>query len=175
MGLPASTPIMRIIKRRDMKQADRVIGNEGVSTMVEYLMITVILVTLMMITMLMLNTVMLQEPSDRLNYYAFTDISNGISTRIVDVYMIAPPYGNLATKFDIPDDVAGRSYSVEISPRFINIENTTDEVIVSRDAVSYHTSLAGIGSTLGVVGNTTGSGFNRIRYNSVPNEVMQDV
>jgi hypothetical protein len=156
-----------------MKPGDGSIGDEGVSTMVEYLMLTVILVTLMMITMLVLNTVMLQEPSDRLNYYAFTDISNGISTRIVDVYMVAPINGTLVTKFDIPDDVAGRSYFVDITPRN-NLPNTPDEVIVSRDMVNYHASLAGIGSTLGIVGETTGSGFNRIIYNSIPNEVLKD-
>jgi hypothetical protein len=153
----------------------RLNSEDGVSTIVEYLMITVVLITLMIIMMLVLNTVMLQEPSDRLNYYAFTDISNGISTRIVDVYMVAPTNGTLSTKFDIPDDVAGRSYSVEISNyKYVNAENYTDEVIVSRDAVNFHASLAGIGSTLGIRGNTTGSGFNRIRYNSVPNEVMKD-
>ncbi len=157
-----------------MKPEDRLIGNDGVSTLVEYLMISAILMTLLIVTMLMLNTVMLQEPSDRLNYYAFTDISNGISTRIVDVYMIAPSDGDLVTKFDIPDDVAGRSYSVDISKRWTNAEDNTSEVIVSRDSVNYHASLAGIGSTLGIEGNTTGSGFNRIRYNSIANEVLKN-
>lgn len=140
--------------------------DDGVSTLIEYIMISAVIMTLMIITMLMLNTIMLKEPSDRLNYYAFTDISNGISTRIVDVYMIAPTDGNLVTKIDIPDDVAGRSYSVDISSRYINTEDYTDEVIVSRDSVDYHTSLAGIGETLGVKGNTTGGGFNRIIYDS---------
>jgi hypothetical protein len=158
-----------------MKGGSRINRDEGVSTLIEYLMITSILVTLMIITMLVLNTVMMQEPSDKLNYYAFTDISNGVSTRIVDVYMVAPFPGSMATKINIPDDVAGKSYYVEITPRFINVNNTTDEVIVSRNSVYYHASLAGIGSTLGVVGNTTGGGFNRIRFNSVPNEVLQDV
>ncbi len=158
-----------------MKPGDGLIGENGVSTMVEYLMITAILMTLLIVTMLVLNTVMLQEPSDRLNYYAFTDISNGISTRIVDVYMVAPTNGTLVTKFDIPDDVAGRPYSVDIfNTRYVNAEYFTDEVIVSRDTVNYHASLAGIGSTLGIVGNTTGSGFNRIRYNSIPNEVLKN-
>jgi hypothetical protein len=141
-------------------------GEEGVSTLIEYLMITSILVTLMIITMLVLNTVMMQEPSDRLNYYAFTDISNGVSTRIVDVYVIAPQSGLLSTKINLPDDVAGKSYYVEITPRFFNLENSTDEVIVSRNSVNYHASLAGIGSTLGVEGNTTGGGLNRINFNS---------
>ena len=158
-----------------MKQGERLIEDDGVSTLVEYLMISAVLMTLLIITMLMLNTVMLQGPSDRLNYYAFTDISNGISTRIVDVYMIAPPDGNLVTKIDIPDNVAGRSYDVNIATRFTNLEDSTDEVIVSRDSVDYHSSLAGIGSTLGVVGNTTGSGFNRIRYSSIPDEVLKNV
>jgi hypothetical protein len=157
-----------------MKRGSRLNGEEGVSTLVEYLMITSVLITLMIITMLVLNTVMMQEPTDRLNYYAFTDISNGVSTRIVDVYMIAPFPGTLATKINLPDDVAGNSYYIEITPRFINVNNTTDEVIVSRNSVNYHTSLAGIGSTLGVVGNTTGGGFNRIRFNSIPDEVLKN-
>jgi len=149
-----------------MKPTDRLIKDDGVSTLIEYLMISAVLMTLLIVTMLMLNTLMLQGPTDRLNYYAFTDISNGISTRIVDVYMIAPTDGNLVTKIDIPNDVAGRSYEVNIARRFINLNNTTDEVIVSRDNVDYHTSLAGIGETLGVEGNTTGGGFNRIIYDS---------
>jgi hypothetical protein len=157
-----------------MRDRNRLIGEEGVSTLVEYLMITAILMTLLIVTMLVLNTVMLQEPSDRLNYYAFTDISNGISTRIVDVYMVAPINGTLVTKFDIPDDVAGRSYFVDITQSAVSLPNTDDEVIVSRDSVNSHASLAGIGSTLGIAGNTTGSGFNRIRYNSIPNEVLKD-
>ena len=158
-----------------MKRVRSLRSDKGVSTLVEYLMITAILITLMIITMLVLNTVMMQEPSDRLNYYAFTDISNGVSTRIVDVYVIAPFPGALSTKINLPDDVAGKSYYVEITPRFINVENTTDEVIVSKGSVNYHASLAGIGSTLGVVGNTTGGGFNRIRFMSVPNEVLKNV
>jgi hypothetical protein len=157
-----------------MKCGKNLKREEGVSTLIEYLMITSILITLMIITMLVLNTVMMQEPSDRLNYYAFTDISNGVSTRIVDVYMLAPFPGSLSTKINLPDDVAGKSYYVEIAPRRINLENSTDEVIVSRNSVNYHASLAGIGSTLGVVGNTTGGGFNRIRFNSEPGEVMKD-
>jgi hypothetical protein len=159
-----------------MKRGSEVKGEEGVSTLVEYLMITAILITLMVITMLVLNTVMMQEPSDRLNYYAFTDISNGVSTRIVDVYVIAPFPGSLSTKINLPDDVAGKSYYVDITPRLLNAENNmTDEVIVSRGSVNYHASLAGIGSTLGVVGNTTGGGFNRIRFMSIPNEVLKNV
>jgi hypothetical protein len=158
-----------------MERGSGLTKDEGVSTLIEYLMITSILVTLMIITMLVLNTVMMQEPTDRLNYYAFTDISNGVSTRIVDVYTVAPPFGILTTKINLPHDVAGNSYYVEITPRFINAENTTDEVIVSRSSVNYHASLAGSGSTLGVVGNTTAGGFNRIRYNSVANEVLKNV
>ena len=150
------------------------INDQGVATIVEYMMITAILVTLLIVTMLVLNTVMYQEPSDRLNYYAFTDISNGISTRIVDVYMVAPFPGEMITKFDIPNDVAGKSYNVDITSRFVNLENTTDEVIVSRGSVNYHASLAGISSTLGVAGSTTGSGLNRIRFNSVVNEVLNE-
>jgi hypothetical protein len=152
-----------------MKIDCRLDREEGVSTLVEYLMITAILITLLIITMLVLNTVMMQEPSDRLNYYAFTDISNGVSTRIVDVYVVAPFPGSLSTKINLPEDVAGKSYYVDISSSHLDFNGTLDEVVVSKGSVNYHASLAGIGSSLGVEGNTTGSGLNRIRFKSVAN------
>lgn len=158
-----------------MARSSRLNSEEGVSTLIEYLMITSILITLMIITMLVLNTVMMQEPSDRLNYYAFTDISNGVSTRIVDVYVIAPFPGSLVTKINLPDDVAGKTYYVDISSSYLDFNGTLDEVTVSRGSVNYHASLGGIGSTLGVVGNTTGGGFNRIRFISKPDEVLKNV
>lgn len=118
---------------------------------------------LLIVLLLLVNTNIMEDPANRLVYVAFTDIGNGISTRIVDVYAIAPVKGNVSTKFDIPDDIAGKEYSVEIGPGANPVDQ---DVMVSRGSIEAHIALAGIGASKGVAGNTTGRGMNIIRYNS---------
>lgn len=135
----------------------------GVAMMIEYVMVSGVLMFLLVLLLLLVNANIMEGPANTLSYTAFSDIGNGVSTRIVDVYVIAPRNGTIATSFDIPDDVAGRGYFVEIGPG----ENPVDQdVRVSRDYITSHVSIAGIGATKGVTGNTTGTGLNRIVYDS---------
>jgi hypothetical protein len=141
----------------------RVNNEQAVANLIEYVMISGVLMTLLMIMMMLVNSSIMQTPADRLSYVAFTDIGNGISTRIVDVYAIAPADGSITTRFDIPDDIANKGYFVEIGPG----ANPVDQnVRVYRDFLSTEVSLAGIGATRGVAGNTTGTGLNTISFNS---------
>ena len=116
----------------------------------------------MVILMLNVNTVIMQVPADRLSYSAFVDIGNGVSTRIVEIYVLAPGEGNITTKFDIPNDVAARSYQVDIQPA-----GADENIVVSRGDIKSSISLSGIGATLPVGGSTTGAGVNQITYNSI--------
>ena len=137
----------------------------GVATLIEYLMVSGVLMALFIVMMLLVNANIMVGPADTLSYYAFTDIGNGVSTRIVEVYTLAPQNGTITTKFTIPVDVGERGYFVEIGPS----ENLNDQKItVWRDMVSSNTSLAGIDLTQqGVaMGNTTGGGLNTISYDS---------
>ena len=68
-----------------------------------------------------------------LSYYAFTDIGNGVSTRIVDVYSIAPQNGTLVTQFNLPDDIGGENYFVDIEP---SANQNDQDIVVWRDAVT---------------------------------------
>ena len=135
----------------------------GVANLIEYVMISGVLMFLMVVMMLMVNTNIMEGPADQVSSAAFTDIGNGISTRIVDVYVTAPYNGTISTIFDIPDDVAGKDYFVEIGP---GINPTNQDVTVWRGYLSSTVSLAGIGATRGVMGNTTGRGINKISYDS---------
>jgi hypothetical protein len=138
-------------------------NDTGVANLLEYIMISGVLMLLLIVMMLLVNTNILEGPGDRLAYVAFTDIGNGISTRIVDVYAVAPLNGTINTSFDIPDDVAGNSYFVVIGEG----TNPEDEnVQVSRGILTSEVSLAGVGASRGVKGNTTGRGLNMIRYDS---------
>jgi len=131
--------------------------------MIEYVMISGILMFLLVILLLLVNANFMEGPANTLSYTAFSDIGNGVSTRIVDVYILAPRNGTLSTAFDIPDDVAGKDYFVEIGP---GVNPVDQDVRVSRGGIMSHVSLAGIGASRGVTGNTTGKGINRISYNS---------
>jgi hypothetical protein len=144
----------QIIERKD---------EAGVANLIEYVMISGVLMFLMVVMMLMVNTNIMEGPADQVSSSAFTDIGNGISTRIVDVYVTAPYNGTISTIFDIPDDVAGKDYFVEIGQ---GIKPTNQDVTVWRGYLSSTVSLAGIGATRGVKGNTTGRGINKISYDS---------
>ena len=133
----------------------------GVAGLIEYVMISGTLMILLVIMLLLVNTNFMEEPANTITYSAFTDIGNGISTRIVDTYAIAPSTGDISSHFDIPDDIAGRSYFVEVGN-----DATAQTVTVSRDSITSSVAIAGIGSTRRAGGNTTGAGINTIRYDS---------
>jgi hypothetical protein len=136
----------------------KVLSEKGVSDLIEYLIISGILMLLIVITVLTITPVAIYQPADQLSEYAFIDIGNGISTRIVDLYVIAPNEGNITTKFDIPDDVVGRGYEVEI------LGEQGDKVSVFQSNIRREVPLAGIGETLKTGGRTTGQGLNEICY-----------
>ena len=135
----------------------------GVANLIEYIMISGILMGLFIVILLMVNAHFMVGPVNTLAYSAFTDIGNGVSTRIVDTYAIAPEHGNISSKFDIPDEVGGRGY-------FVDIGSTSDlsaqRVAVMRDSMVTNISIAGIGSSRKAGGNTTSAGMNMIRYDS---------
>lgn len=138
-------------------------ADSGAANLIEYIMVSGVLMALLVIMLLMVNANFMETPANRLSYVAFTDIGNAISTRIVDVYALAPSDGSLSTSFDIPDDVADKDYFVTIGAGATAIDQ---DVEVSRDLIQIHVSLAGIGASRGVTGNTTGKGMNKISYDS---------
>ncbi len=137
--------------------------DSGVTSLIEYVMVTGVVMGLFVVMLLLVNTNFMENPVNTLTYYAFTDIGNGISTRMVDTYAIAPEEGNISSKFDLPDDIGGKAYGVEI------IGDTAGQrVAISRDTIFSYTALAGVGASKHgqAGGNTTGAGVNKISYDS---------
>lgn len=140
----------------------------GVSQTLEYIIISGVLLLFLVITIPMVNDTFIERPTNYLSYHAYTDIGNGVSTRIIDLYAIIP-YGNpatITTKFDVPDDVAGRDYTIEILPGPAERPKDNRIVISGGSQVSSTVSLAGIGETIFGMseGKTTASGLNNIEY-----------
>jgi hypothetical protein len=137
--------------------------DSGVATMIEYVMVSGVLMGLFIVMLLLAHANFIEAPTTTITYSAFTDIGNGLSTRIVDVYAIAPENGNISSKFDLPNEIVGRSYSVEISG-----DATGQTVDISRDSIVTHVAIAGVGASKHGKsgGNTTGAGVNRVSYDS---------
>jgi len=135
----------------------------GVATMIEYTLVTGVVMGLFVVMLLLVSTNFVENPVNTLTYFTFTDIGNGVSTRIVDVYAIAPESGNITSSFKLPDTIGGRSYYVEIVG-----DTSGQKVAVSRDYINSFTALAGIGASQHgqAGGNTTGEGINQISYDS---------
>jgi len=136
--------------------------DDGVASLLEYVMITGILLVLLVVVLATVNTMFMEGPADTLKYHAYTDIGNGVSVRIVDLYVIAPPMGGVTTWFDLPDDVAGQWYSARITAK-----GTAQAIAVGQESQKDALiNLAGIAATMGVRGYTTGSSITNITYNS---------
>jgi hypothetical protein len=136
-------------------------GEAGITNLMEYISVTSILLILLVVVMFTVNAVFMEGPANTLRFHAFTDIGNGISVRIVDIYVIAPDQGSLTTKFDIPDDVAGGDYFVEVEGA-----QQYQKIMVGRGDIQSRIDIAGIGASKGVTGRTTSRGWNVIQYNS---------
>ena len=138
------------------------------ANMIEYIMVSGVLMGLFIVLLLLVNTNIMEDPANRLAYVTFTDIGNGISTRMIDVYAISPVEGSILSKFDIPDDIAGKDYFVEVGARKNQVNFAMDDqyIRVSRGFLTTDIAVSGIGSTRNVGGNTTGKGMNTICYNS---------
>jgi hypothetical protein len=135
----------------------------GVANLIEYIMVTGILMALLIVMLLLVHANFVETPVNTITYSAFTDIGNGLSTRIVDIYAIAPENGNISSGFDLPDEIGGRSYGIEISG-----DTSGQTVDISRDFIKTRVAMAGIGASKHgqAGGNTTGAGVNKISFDS---------
>ena len=149
----------------------KVNNEDGVSCLIEYLLITSVLLLLMIIMTLSIVPVFIEGPLNRLNYYTYNDVGNGVSTRIVDLYSVIPEQNregyitryshtdvSVLSQFDIPGEIAGRGYYVEV------VEEAPCMEFSSYQATRIVPDLSGIGETIGVIGKTSGSGLNEISY-----------
>lgn len=134
---------------------------DGVVGLLEYVIISAILLCVFGLVCMAANGIFMDGPRETLTRQSFVDIGNGVSVRVVDIYVLAPANGTINTWFDIPDDVLGRDYRVEVI-----LAGVDQEILVTDGEISHTVPLAGIGETLGVTGNMSASGWNQIRYNS---------
>ncbi len=141
---------------------------DGVASLVEYILITGMLLLFITIILLSVYPVFIQNPLYTLTHHAYIDVGNGVSTRMVDLYVISPYVQNkeglVVTNFNIPDDIAGKGYMVDIQQSEGGYGK--EKILISGDLLEIEIPLAGIGSTLGLKGSTSSGGINQMCYNS---------
>jgi hypothetical protein len=143
------------------KRTKRMESDSGITSLLEFVFATKILLVLFILMIFVSHAVFIEHPANTLKWHSYIDIGNGISARIVDLYLVAPQNGTISSKFDIPDDVVGYDYYVDVFG-----SETDQKIEVTDGRLRSKISLAGIGATREVTGQTTGRGLNVITYNS---------
>ena len=132
-------------------------NEEAVITAVEYVLITGILMVMLIITVMAVNHLFIEEPSDTLRYNSYLDAGEKLSTRMVDMEMIAPESGRVVTRLDIPREIAGKSFSVNLTPE-ITDSGDLRRIAIGDGRVNCFVPAGGMGKGV-LKGNFTDYGY----------------
>lgn len=140
-------------------------GNEeGVSSLIEYILFSMICVGFFAIIFLNSNQIFLERPNAVVIEDEFTDIGNMMSTMITDMYVILPANGHMETKYRIPAMAGTETYHINADTA------TTDQII---EVISYSTgqkvrvTIGGIATTMPINGTAQSSSTKHlISYDS---------
>jgi|LGOV01.1.fsa_nt_gb hypothetical protein len=126
---------------------DSLFDEKAVSTTLGYILVVSIGVTFFSILMLSLNSIFYDTPKAIVTESVYNDLGNEISTKMVDIYIIAPMNGSIDTKFDIPINIANERYKIEIG------SSKDQEIIVSSLDSSNNVAISinGIGHSMDTV------------------------
>ncbi|QLC48789.1 hypothetical protein HWN40_00100 [Methanolobus zinderi] len=139
-------------------------NEEGVSSLIEYIMLSVVCVGFFAILFLNSTQVFLDRPNEVVVEDEFTDIGNMMSTMITDMYVILPSNGQMETEYRIPALAGTGTYH-------INADAATSDQII--EVISYSTgkkvrvTIGGIASTMPINGTAQSSSTEHmISYDS---------
>ncbi len=145
-----------------MKARSMLKDRSGVNFVLEYILTFMIASVLFSIMLAMSTGLFINGPTSTVSKVQYTDIGNGMKAKVIDTYLVAPTwpnYGDIATKFDIPDTVAGNYYLVDLDKS----ANGWDREIVVKSAstdTAIHITLNGVNSTIPISENNTISSSN---------------
>ncbi len=113
--------------------------------------------------MLSLNSIFYDTPKAIVTESVYNDLGNEISTKMVDIYIIAPMNGSIDTQFDIPIKIANERYKIEMIGSSGNQEIIVSSLDSSKNVVI---SINGIGhSVVNVTGEIySGTAEHGIRF-----------
>jgi len=131
-------------------RANCIYDDTAVSTTVGYILIISIGVTFFSILMLSLNSIFLDTPKAIVTESVYNDLGNEISTKMVDIYIIAPMNGSIDTKLHIPQNIANERYKIKM------VGSSGDQVIIVSSLDSEYEVIVSINGIGHSVINVTG-------------------
>ncbi len=139
-------------------------NKDAVSTTLAYILFSAIFLVLYMIVLLNANDLLIKGPSNIVVKEQYRDIGNMISTKITDMYLIAPENGYIETEYRIPAEIGKESYIINAD------QANTDEIIEVKSASSEKSvsvTMNGIAGSMPINGTAYSSMSNhRISYDS---------
>ncbi len=138
--------------------------DKAVSITIGYVLFSGIFLIFFIILLLVSNDLLVAGSSDIVVKDQYSDIGNMISTKIMDMYLIAPENGYIETEFRIPSEIGKEGYVINANA----IE--TDETIEINSTVSdkkISVTLNGIARSMPITGTAYSNSANHtIRYES---------
>ena len=138
--------------------------NRGMSTLTGYVAISSIAIIFFGIIAITTTGLFVERPSKTVMRGGYSDVGNDISTKIVDVYIIAPENGTLNTSLRIPRSVARQEYEVDA---YVDKSDQTIKVSALHTDIEVAVTINGIAHTVNVTGTTlSGNPEHWLRYDS---------
>ena len=122
--------------------------NSAISMSINYILISSIAIAFFAILVLSLNSILIDTPKAIVKESVYNDLGNEISTKMVDIYIIAPINGSIDTKLYIPQKIANERYKVVMNGSsgdqeiIISSLDSTGNVVVSINGIGH--SLKGV-------------------------------
>ena len=141
--------------------------NNGVSSVIELILTFVIASLIFSLIIMNVTPLLIDQPRYMVTRNQFEDVGNGVSTMLIDTYLIAPSNGALSTGFVIPSTVGGSTYNISVT----DLGSTDRELrIHSLDSDVYVVlTLNGVHSTLPINGTVNSTDIvHRINYKPLP-------
>ncbi len=133
-------------------------NDDGVNVATEYILVFMISVFVFTILISTSQSIFIDGPGRTVTKNQLMDIGNDVDAKLIDTYLLVPQDKpdsiSIATQFDIPSEIAGYGYDVEISDAPTPGDK---EVTIKSDRsgdLLVRLTLNGVSSTIPVHGST---------------------
>lgn len=134
----------------------------GMSTLTGYVVISIVAIIFFGIVAITTTGTFIERPGQIVMRGGYSDVGNDISTKIVDIYIIAPEKGKLNTSLRMPVSVARQEYEVDAN---VNQSDQTIKVSALHTNIEVTVTINGIAHTVNVTGSTlSGNPEHWLRY-----------
>ena len=132
---------------------------EGVSLMVEYVLLSLIAILFLMIISINSDAIFIENANDVVIENQFSDVGNMMSTMITDMYVILPANGKIEIDYTIPAKAGKDDYIINAD---IAMSDQIIEVISLTSGKKVRVTIGGIANTMPINGTASSSASKHV-------------